>query len=358
LPRSSRAHTEAVQIGRLTIGGGAPVAVQSMTKTRTEDVQATVRQIRRLERAGCEIVRCAVPTLEATQALAEIKARTRLPLVADIHFDYRLALASIRAGADKVRINPGNIGARWKTEEVIRAAADAGIAIRVGVNSGSLPAAVVARYGEPSVEAMLSATHDALGPFDRLDFRALVLSAKASGVPETIHVYRELAARYRYPLHLGLTEAGLEFEGAIRSAAALGVLLSDGIGDTIRVSLTADPVREVQAGFELLQALRLREWGPELISCPTCGRCRVDLAGIARRIKKGLDKLPRGRRIGVAVMGCTVNGPGEARVADYGAACGRGSGLLFEQGRVLRKCPERNLVEELLTAITGDRSPE
>ncbi len=350
-----RRPTLAVRVGSVVIGGGAPISVQSMTKTRTEDVKATVRQIRGLERAGCEIIRCAVPNLAAAEALAEIKKRIRIPLVADIHFDYRLALASIKSGVDKVRINPGNIGEQWKTEEVIRAAQDKGIPIRIGINSGSLPKALLKKYGRPTAEAMVAALDEALEPFDKLGFKQIVISAKASDVPSTVAAYRAISRKYRYPLHVGLTESGLPFEGAIRSAAALAILLEQGIGDTIRISLTGDAKLEVSAGFELLQALHLRQHGVVLISCPTCGRCEVNLPAIARSLKKRLDKMPGGRKISVAVMGCTVNGPGEARDADYGIACGRKTGLLFEQGRIIRKCPEKNLVRELMLKITGDK---
>jgi (E)-4-hydroxy-3-methylbut-2-enyl-diphosphate synthase len=328
-----------------------------MTKTRTEDVPATVRQIRRLERLGCEIIRCAVPNPAAASALAEIKPRIRIPLVADIHFDHKLALTSIKAGADKIRINPGNIGPTWKLEEVIRACADKGIPIRIGINAGSLPRNVLRKFGRPGARAICATLDEALKSFRRLGFEQIVVSAKSADVPSTVEAYQAISKRYPYPLHLGITESGLPFEGAIRSAAGLAVLLQQGIGDTIRISLTGDPALEITAGYELLQALHLRP-GRVLISCPTCGRCQVDLKRIARQVKKGLDKLPRGSTITVAVMGCTVNGPGEARAADYGIACGRRSGLLFEKGRIIKKCPEKNLVDELLLAITGDRRPE
>jgi len=354
-PETERSVTRQVRVGSVLVGGDAPIAVQSMTKTRTEDVKATVRQIRRLERLGCEIIRCAVPTLQAAEALAEIRKRIRIPLVADIHFDYRLALASVKAGADKIRINPGNIGEQWKVEEVIRAAADKGIPIRVGINSGSLPKAILKEYGRPTAEAMVAALDKALEPFDKLKFKQIVISAKASDVPGVVEAYQAISRRYRYPLHLGLTESGLPFEGSIRSAAALAILLQQGIGDTIRISLTGDPALEVKAAYELLQALHLRRHGPVLISCPTCGRCRVNLEAIARSVKRRLDKMPGGCTILVAVMGCTVNGPGEARDADYGIACGKKSGLLFEKGRIIRKCPEQNLVRELMMEITGDK---
>jgi (E)-4-hydroxy-3-methylbut-2-enyl-diphosphate synthase len=326
-----------------------------MTKTRTEDVRTTVRQIHRLERAGCEIVRCAVPSLDAARALADIKRQIRIPLVADIHFDHRLALASIKAGADKIRINPGNIGATAKLEEVIRAAADHGVPIRIGINSGSLPRPVLARYGRPNARAVVATLRAALAPFERLGFKQLVVSAKTSDAPSTIEAYEQIASRFPYPLHVGLTESGLAFEGAIRSAAAIGILLRQGIGDTIRFSLCADPVQEVNAAFELLQALGLRRARPTLIVCPTCGRCQVNLKAIAEDVKKRLDKLSGVCTISVAVMGCTVNGPGEAREADFGIACGRKSGLLFEQGKVVAKYPEQNLVDALMMIITGDR---
>jgi (E)-4-hydroxy-3-methylbut-2-enyl-diphosphate synthase len=350
-----RHKTRAVRIGSKTIGEGAPIAVQSMTKTRTEDVRVTVRQIRRLERAGCEIIRCAAPNLEAAQALSEIKKRISIPLVADIHFDHKLALASIKAGADKVRINPGNIGEAWKVEEVIKAAADKGIPIRVGINSGSLPKGILRKFGKPTPAAICATLDEALKPFRKLGFEQIVISAKTSGVSSTIEAYQAIAERCDYPLHLGLTESGLPFEGAIRSAAALAVLLNQGIGDTIRISLTGDPVLEVKAAYELLQSLGLRQHGPTLISCPTCGRCQIDLPAITRQVKKELDKLGGGVTICVAVMGCTVNGPGEAREADYGIACGRKSGVLFERGKVVKTCPEKNLVRELLKPIIGDK---
>jgi len=350
-----RKRTLEVKVGNVSIGAGAAIAVQSMTKTRTEDVKATIRQILRLERAGCEIIRCAVPSQAAAQALAEIRKRIRIPLVADIHFDYKLALASIRAGADKIRINPGNIGARWKVEEIIKACADRGVAIRVGINSGSLPKPVLHKFGRPNARAICAALDVGLEPFQRLGFRQVVISAKAFDIATTVAAYQAISRRHRFPLHLGLTESGLPFEGAIRSAAALALLLEQGIGDTIRFSLTGDPVLEVKAGLELLRALGKRRDGVTMISCPTCGRCRVSLQAIARDVKKRLDKLPRVVTISVAVMGCTVNGPGEAREADFGIACGRKSGLLFEQGRVIKKCPEKNLVDELMMRITGDR---
>ena len=320
-----------------------------MTKTRTDDVRATVRQIRRLERAGCELVRLAVPDTAAVAALPEIRKRVALPLIADIHFDHRLALAAMRAGFDKVRINPGNIGATWKIREVIKAAAGLGAAIRVGVNAGSIDKPILRHYGRPSVPAMVAGMARCLEPFERAGFKALVLSAKTTDVRETIAVYRELSRRWPCPLHLGLTEAGPPFEGAIRSAAALSVLLLEGIGETIRISLTGDPVREIEAGYELLGALGIRRRGPLVYSCPTCGRTGVDVIGLTRRVKQALRAHPEPLK--VAVMGCVVNGPGEAREADFGIAGGKGRGIVFAHGRVVKTCDEDQLVETLVGEV-------
>jgi (E)-4-hydroxy-3-methylbut-2-enyl-diphosphate synthase len=349
---SKRKGTLAVRVGELVIGGGAPVAVQSMTNTRTDDVAATVRQARRLERAGCELVRIAVPDARAAAALPDIRARLKLPLCADIHFDHRLALAAIAAGFDKVRINPGNIGSAAGVKEIIRAAAGAGAAIRVGVNAGSVHRRFLARHGGPTVAAMVASMADCLAPFEALGFEALVLSAKATGVRETIAVYRELARRWRRPLHIGLTEAGLPFEGAIRSTAALGVLLAEGIGDTVRVSLTADPALEVTAAWELLAALGLRQRGPLVYACPTCGRTGIAVARLARQVKRALAGCRR--PVKVAVMGCVVNGPGEARAADYGIAGGRGRAAVFARGKVVRSVPAGKAVAELVRVMSGE----
>jgi len=364
--RKPRRKTLAVRVGPLTIGGRSPVSVQSMTKTRTDDVRATVRQIQRLQRAGCELVRLAVPDAAAASALPEIRKRVALPLIADIHFDHRLALAAIRAGFDKVRINPGNIGAAWKIREVIKAAAGSGAAIRVGVNAGSIDKSILRRYGRPSVPAMVAGMARCLKPFERAGFKALVLSAKTTDVRETIAVCRELSKRWPYPLHLGLTEAGPPFEGAIRSAAALSVLLLEGIGDTIRISLTGDPVQEVEAGYELLGALGIRRRGPLVYSCPTCGRTGIDVIGLTRKVKAALSDLGtvpmRGQSppalsdlgtppIKVAVMGCVVNGPGEAREADFGIAGGKGRGIVFAHGRVVKTCSEDQLVDTLIREV-------
>uniref|UniRef100_A0A7C4GHN8 4-hydroxy-3-methylbut-2-en-1-yl diphosphate synthase (flavodoxin) n=1 Tax=candidate division WOR-3 bacterium TaxID=2052148 RepID=A0A7C4GHN8_UNCW3 len=341
--------TRSVCIGPLTIGGGAPIAVQSMTTTRTDDVKATLRQIRRLENAGCEIVRLAVPDEKAAAALPAIRDRTALPLVADIHFDYRLALAAIRAGFDKVRINPGNIGPRWKLHEVIAAAADAGVAVRIGVNAGSIEKRILKKHRRPTPAALVESLAACIEPFARLGFENLVLSAKTASVPDLIETCRTIARNWDYPQHLGLTEAGLPFEGAIRSAAALGVLLHEGIGDTIRISLAGDPVREVEAAWELLAALGRRRRGPVVIACPTCGRTGIDVVGLARRLKSRLRRETRPLKI--AVMGCVVNGPGEAREADYGICGGRGKGVVFSRGRVVCTCRESELLPALLRVI-------
>jgi (E)-4-hydroxy-3-methylbut-2-enyl-diphosphate synthase len=342
-----------VKVGPLAIGGGSPVSVQSMTKTRTDDVKATVRQIRRLERAGCELVRLAVPDDKAAAALPEIRNRIALPLVADVHFDYRLALAALKAGFDKVRINPGNIGAAWKVREIIRTAADSGAAIRVGVNAGSIEKSVLRKHRHPTVAAMVESMAVCLEPFEKLRFENIVLSAKSTDVIETIAVYRELSRHWSYPLHLGLTEAGPPFEGAIRSAAALSVLLLEGIGDTIRISLTGEPVQEVAAGYELLGALGLRRRGPLVYSCPTCGRTGIDVVGLTRKAKQELSA--HHEPIKVAVMGCVVNGPGEAREADFGIAGGKGRGIVFAHGRIVKTCAEDELVDSLLREIEKSR---
>ncbi|MBN2537372.1 flavodoxin-dependent (E)-4-hydroxy-3-methylbut-2-enyl-diphosphate synthase [candidate division WOR-3 bacterium] len=347
--RGVRRRTRAVKVGRLVIGGGAPVRVQSMTNTRTDDIRATVRQARRLERVGCELVRITVPDERAVQALPEIRRRLRLPLVADVHFDHRLALAALRAGFDKVRVNPGNIGSTRKVKEVIRCAADCGAAIRVGVNAGSIARPLVARHGGPTVAAMLESLAECLEPFEQLRFRDVVLSAKTISVPDTIAVCRAIARRWRYPLHLGLTEAGLPLAGATRSAAALVPLLLEGIGDTIRVSLAGDPVREVAVAWDLLGALELRRRGPMVYACPTCGRTEIDVERLARQVERALGDTRQPLRI--AVMGCVVNGPGEARAADFGICGGRGRGAIFVRGKVVKTVPESELVTELARLV-------
>jgi (E)-4-hydroxy-3-methylbut-2-enyl-diphosphate synthase len=345
----NRCPTKSVLVGKIQIGNKAPIVVQSMTKTKTENITATVKQIKQLERAGCEIIRVAVPNQTAAQALKTIKQRIKIPLIADIHFDYRLALASIEAGADKIRINPGNIGADWKIKEIIKTAKDYAIPIRIGVNAGSLEKDILKKYKFPSAKALTESLERSVKFFEKNNFDQLILSAKAFDVLTTIEIYEMLSHRFSYPLHLGLTEAGLPFEGAIRSATALAVLLAKGIGDTVRISLTGDPVLEVVAAYELLQGLGLRKYGPIIISCPTCGRCEIDLIGLAEAVKTALAKYKTPMK--VAVMGCVVNGPGEAKSADFGIAAGKKSGIIFSKGKVVKKCAEKDLVSALLTEI-------
>lgn len=340
-----RKRTRQVRVGRLLVGGGAPVTVQSMTKTDTRDIAATTEEIRRLEEAGCEIIRLAVPDEEAARSLGRLRASTRVPLVADIHFDYRLALLAVEMGVDKLRLNPGNIGSSARVREVARAASSRGIPIRIGVNAGSLERSLLEKYGRPTAEAMVESALGQVRLLEDLGFGDVVVSLKASDVPTTIKAYRLASEKLDYPLHLGVTEAGTAWAGTIRSAVGIGALLAEGIGDTIRVSLTADPVEEVRAGYAILKALGLRQRGPTVVSCPTCGRCELDLVRIAAEVERRLEGL--GYPLRVAVMGCVVNGPGEAREADVGVAGGRGVGLIFRQGEIVRKVREEEMVDEL-----------
>ncbi len=339
--------TRTLTIGGVTVGGGAPVAVQSMTKTDTRDAAATIRQIRSLEDCGCEMVRVAVPDDEAAEALASIKRRVHIPMIADIHFDHRLALAALKAGVDGLRLNPGNMSKRASIAAVVRAAKPRGVPIRIGVNAGRLPksANVEASLPEQMVEAALGQTR----LLESLDFDLIKISLKAFDVPHTIEAYQLMAKKTRYPLHLGITEAGLPKTGAIRSAVGIGVLLHQGIGDTIRVSLTGDPEDEVLAAYEILKSLNLRERGPTLVSCPTCGRCEVNLVSLAESVEDRLSAMERS--IKVAVMGCVVNGPGEARSADVGIACGRGRGAIFRKGEVVRTVEEKDFLESLMEEV-------
>lgn len=332
----------------MEIGGDAPVSVQSMTNTPTQDVTATVEQIHRLEQAGCDIARVAVPNAEAARAIREIKAQVGCPVVADIHFDHKLALLSLESGADKLRINPGNIGSSDKVEAVAKAARERGVPIRVGANAGSVDRT---KYGQPSGKALVESALDQVAILEKLGFEDIVLSLKAFDVPMTIEAYRLASRQCDYPLHLGITEAGLEWEGTIRSAVGIGTLLAEGIGDTLRVSLTADVVREVQVGAEILYSLGLREKAFTIVSCPTCGRCAIDLSAIAGEVRTRLEACPPERPITVAVMGCVVNGPGEAAMADVGITGGDGVGLIFAKGKLLRKVPEPDLVDELMSEI-------
>ncbi len=340
--------TRPIAVGNVAVGGGAPVSVQSMCSTDTRDVEGTLGQIRRLAEAGCEIVRCAVPDADAAAALGPIRAGSSLPLIADIHFDYRLALAALEAGVDGLRLNPGNIGERWKVEEVVRACAERRVPIRIGVNAGSLEKELLARHGHPTAEAMVESALGHIRILEDLDYRQIKVSLKASNIRRTVEAYRQLAREVDYPLHIGITEAGTTWSGTVKSAIGLGVLLYEGIGDTLRVSLTGDPVEEVRVGWEILKSLELRERGPVFISCPTCGRCQINLIEVAEEVERRLHDLPQ--KITVAVMGCVVNGPGEAREADVGIAGGKGQGLLFRHGEVVRKVPEGDLADALVEA--------
>lgn len=340
-----REHTKTVRIGDREIGGGSPILIQSMTNTRTQDVQATVAQILELERAGCEIIRCTVPDREAARALGEIKKQIHIPLVADIHFDYKMAIAAMENGADKIRINPGNIGSADKVKAVAGVARERKIPIRIGVNSGSLERNLVEKYGGVTAEGIVESALDKVHMLEELDFDNLVISIKSSDVMMSVKAHELLAARTNYPLHVGITEAGTVFSGSIKSAIGLGLILNGGIGDTVRVSLTGDPVEEVKSAKLILRTLGLRKGGIEVVSCPTCGRTRIDLIGLASKVEKLVEDYPLD--IKVAVMGCAVNGPGEAREADLGIAGGLGEGLLFKKGEILRKMPEGQLLAAL-----------
>lgn len=343
-----RKQTRKVRVGNVEIGGGAAVTVQSMTNTPTADVAATLAQIHRLKQAGCDIVRVAVPDADAARAIKAIKAEISIPLIADIHFDHKLALLSLESGADKLRINPGNIGSADKVEAVAKAAKERGVPIRVGANAGSIDRK---RYGEPCAESLVESVLDQVAILEGLGFDDIVLSLKAFDVPMTIAAYRLASQRCDYPLHLGITEAGLEWEGTIRSSVGIGTLLAEDIGGTLRVSLTADPVKEILVGKEIIYSLGLRERPFTIVSCPTCGRTAIDLSEIARQVRERLEANPPARPVTVAVMGCVVNGPGEAAMADVGITGGDGVGLIFAKGKLLRKVPESSLVDELMLEI-------
>ena len=341
--------TKQIMVGAVPVGGGAPVSIQSMCNTYTHDVEATVRQINLLAAAGCDIVRVAVPDLAAAKAIGAIKERISIPLVADIHFDYRLALEAIAAGADKVRINPGNIGSEDRVKAVANACAQKGIPIRIGVNGGSLEKPLLAKYGKVCPEAMVESAFGHIALLNKYDFDDICVSLKSSSVPVAMQAYQLMHQRSDYPLHLGVTEAGTYEMGTIKSAMGIGGLLALGIGDTLRVTLTADPVEEVTVARRILQACGLRKDGPELIACPTCGRTRIDLIPLAQEVERRLEGCTK--PITVAVMGCAVNGPGEASAADCGIAGGNGEGLLFRRGKVLKKVPQDQLVDELMKLI-------
>lgn len=338
-----------VRVGGLTIGGEAPIVVQSMTNTDTRNIAATIAQIKRLEEAGCEIVRVAVPDFEAAQALGVIKREIELPLVADIHFDYRLALIALEQGVDKLRINPGNIGSRDRVTQVVRAAKEREVPIRIGVNGGSLEKGILEQYGHPTAEAMVASAMGHVRILEELQYEDVVISLKASDVTTTVDAYRLLAEQTDYPLHIGMTHVGPPQTGIIHSSVGLGILLSQGLGDTLRVSLTGDPVVEVETAFAILQSLGLRQKGATLVSCPTCGRCQVDLATVASEVERRLKsvRVP----IKVAVMGCVVNGPGEARDADIGLAAGRGQGMLFRHGQPIGTVREEEFVSAVMAEV-------
>ncbi|MBJ6752089.1 flavodoxin-dependent (E)-4-hydroxy-3-methylbut-2-enyl-diphosphate synthase [Geomonas anaerohicana] len=341
--------TRQIKIGNVPIGGGAPCSVQSMCSTDTRNVAATLDQIGRLAEAGCEIVRCAVPDMDAAQALAAIKAGSPLPLIADIHFDYKLALQALESGVDGLRLNPGNIGERWKVAEVVKAAAERQIPIRIGVNGGSLEKELLVKYGHPTPEAMVESALGHVRILEELNYREIKISIKVSDVLRTLEAYRLLSDAVDYPLHIGVTEAGTIFSGTIKSSVGLGILLHQGIGDTMRVSLTGDPVHEVRVAYDILKCLGIRQRGINFVSCPTCGRCQIDLIPVAEEVERRLAHLDK--NITVAVMGCSVNGPGEAREADFGIAGGRGEGLLFKHGEILRKVPQDKLADALIEEV-------
>lgn len=344
-----RRPTRQIHVGKVAIGGGAPISVQSMTNTKTTDTEATVAQIRALQAAGCDIVRLAVPDMEAAKNLGNILRQVTVPLVADIHFDYKLALEAIHQGIHALRLNPGNIGGEEKVRAVVEAAKEAGIPIRIGVNAGSLDKKILKKYGGVTPEALVESAMEHVRILEALDFHDMKISLKAHDVPLTIATYRLMSQTVDYPLHLGITEAGTVNTGIIKSAVGIGALLAEGIGDTFRISLTGDPVVEVRVANEILKSLGLKEYGPTLVACPTCGRTSIDLPAIAAQVEEKLRDIEE--PIEVAVMGCVVNGPGEARGADVGIAGGNGEGLIFRKGEIVRKVPEADLVNELFQEI-------
>ena len=344
-----RRMTRTVNVGGVKIGGGNPLSIQSMCNTDTRDIKATVEQIKLLEDAGCEIIRVAIPDMEAAQAIAEIKKQIRIPLVSDIHFDYRLALECIKNGIDKVRINPGNIGDRDRVKLVADAAKANGIPIRIGVNGGSLEKDLVAKYGGATSDALVESAMGHIEILDSVNFSDMVVSIKVSNVPVMLDAYRKFSEKCDIPLHIGVTESGTEYMGTVKSSIGIGTLLSEGIGDTMRVSLTADPVKEIYLAKDILRVIEIRNDGVEFVSCPTCGRTQIDLIKIANEVESNLKNI--NKKIKVAVMGCAVNGPGEARDADLGIAGGKGECLIFKKGTPLRKVPENMAVSELMKEI-------
>lgn len=344
-----REETRAVQVGNLTLGHGSPIYIQSMTTTKTEDVEATVKQILRLEEAGCDIVRVAVPTMEAAMSIGAIKNQIHIPLVADIHFDYRLAIECVNQGIDKIRINPGNIGSKERVYAVVKACKEKNIPIRIGVNGGSLEKHILEKHKHPTAEALVESALYHIDMLEELDFYDIVVSIKSSHVDTAVKAYELMANKKNYPLHLGITEAGTIESGTIKSAVGLGIMLDKKIGDTLRVSLTSDPVDEVRVAKKILKSMDLMPKGVEFISCPTCGRTSIDLIGLAKAVEERIGNLDKS--ITVAVMGCIVNGPGEAREADIGIAGGKGEGLIFKKGEIIAKVPEDQLLERLLQEI-------
>jgi (E)-4-hydroxy-3-methylbut-2-enyl-diphosphate synthase len=344
-----RRKTRQISIGPVKVGGDAPISVQSMTKTDTRDIRRTVHQIRRLEEAGCEIIRVAIVDEEAARAITEIKKRIRIPLIADIHFHSRLALIAMESGADGLRINPGNIGGRYRLKPIVTEARNRSIPIRIGVNAGSLEKDLLKRFGGATPEAMVSSALRTIGWMEDLGFHLIKVSLKASDALRTVEAYRLFSKKSDYPLHLGVTEAGKGSGAIVKSSIGIGLLLSEGIGDTLRVSLTGDPVEEVRVGYEMLRALNIRKRGIEIISCPTCGRCEVDLTHLVEKVERGVKKIAT--PLTVAIMGCVVNGPGEAKEADIGIAGGKGVGVFFRKGKVIRKLREKDFVLVLLNEI-------
>lgn len=348
--------SKVVKVGDILIGGGNPVVIQSMTNTTTSDVEATVSQINKLEEAGCQLVRMTINNEEAAKAIGEIKKRVNLPLCADIHFDYKLALLAIENGIDKLRINPGNIGSDENIKAVVEKAKEKNIPIRIGVNSGSIEKHILEKYGKPTADGMVESAMYHINLLEKNGFTDIVVSLKASNVKMMVEAYRKISKLVDYPLHLGVTEAGTAFQGTVKSAIGIGSLLVDGIGDTIRVSLTEDPVEEIKVAKEILKVLGLIEAGVEIISCPTCGRTEIDLIGLAKKVEKEFEN--EKKKVKIAVMGCVVNGPGEAREADYGVAGGKGVGVLFKKGKIVKKVKESEILIELKKLIMEDEENE
>lgn len=345
-----------VKVGNLLIGGGNPIVIQSMTNTTTSDVEATVNQIKKLEAAGCQMVRMTINNEEAAKAIGEIKKRVDVPLCADIHFDYKLALLAIENGIDKLRINPGNIGSDENIKAVVEKAKEKNIPIRIGVNSGSIEKHILEKYGKPTADGMVESAMYHINLLEKNGFNDIVVSLKASNIKMMVEAYRKISKLVDYPLHLGVTEAGTAFQGTVKSAIGIGALLVDGIGDTIRVSLTEDPVEEIKVAKEILKVLGLIEAGVEIVSCPTCGRTEIDLIGLAKKVEKEFEN--ENRKIKIAVMGCVVNGPGEAREADYGVGGGKGVGVLFKKGQIVKKVDESEILIELKKLIMEDEKNE